>query len=109
MRATMLKHTRKLITQTIDDFNILRTFFSYAIQVVYIIYLVYLLLIPNAIWYIHLSLLLVSVSFFIYDIISNNNIRRIKNDKPAFGILQKGANTKEFSLMLKSQKGKLKE
>lgn len=80
----MLKHTRKLLNQTINDFNILRAFFSYTTQIIYIIYLTYLLITPNEIWYIHLALLLISIPFLVYDIISNDNINRLKKEKPRF-------------------------
>lgn len=103
----MLKHTRKLINETINDFRSIRTFFSYATQVIYIIYLIYLLITPNAIWYIHLTLLVISIPFFIYDIISTNNINRIRKEKPRFWRFFKKRKYKKVISDAKKSKAKI--
>ena len=104
----MLKHTRKLINQTIDDFRSLCAFFSYTTQIIYIIYLAYLLITPTAIWYIHLALLLISLPFFIYDIISTNNINRIREEKPRFWRIFKRRKYNEVITHAKKSKTKIK-
>ena len=104
----MFKHTRKLIDQTINDFRSLCAFFSYTTQIIYIIYLAYLLITPTAIWYIHLALLSISLPFFIYDVISTNNINRIREEKPSFWNFFKRRKYNEVLTNAKKSKTKIK-
>ena len=64
-----------------------------------------MLITPNAIWYIYLALLLISILFFIYDIISTNNINQIRKEKPKFWrIIKKRKYKKVISDAIKSKK-----
>lgn len=79
----MLDYTRALLNKTVKDVTVAVTTFHFGMQAVYIAYLVYLLCAPNKIWYLHLPLLAISITFLIYDIISSKNILAIKKERPA--------------------------
>lgn len=106
-------NTGKLTVRTFKDIskilkliNFIRSFrVSCITQVVYILYLVYMLVTPNVIWYIHFALLLISISFFIYDIISYNRIKRLEKNKPSFWkIIKRYKHNKIISDAKKSKK-----
>ena len=78
----MFDYTRTLFNKTVKDVTTAFTIFHFGTQIIYIAYLFYLLFTPNKIWYLHLSLLVVSIAFFIYDIISSQNIVAIKKERP---------------------------
>ena len=109
----MFKHTGKLTVRTFKDIrkiftliNFIKSFrVSCITQVVYILYLVYMLITPNLIWYIHFALLLISISFFIYDIISYNRVKRLEKNKPSFWrIIKRYKHNKIISDAKKSKK-----
>ena len=78
----MLDYTRVLLNKTVKDVSNAVSIFHFGMQIVYIAYLTYLLFTPNKIWYLHLSLLAISIAFFIYDVISSKTIIAIKKEKP---------------------------
>ena len=109
----MLKHTGKLTVRTFKDISkiltLIKFIWSFRVscitQVVYILYLVYMLVTPNALWYINFALLLLSISFFIYDIISHNRIKRLEKNKPSFWkIIKRYKHNKIISDAKKSKK-----
>ncbi len=77
----MLDYTRAIFDKTKKDLEISLTVFQFGTQIIYIAYLIYLLFIPNKIWYLHLSLLLISAAFLVFDIITANGIRAIRGEK----------------------------
>ena len=62
----MFDYTRTLFNKTVKDVTTAFTIFHFGTQIIYIAYLFYLLFTPNNIWYLHLSLLVVSIAFFIF-------------------------------------------
>ena len=109
----MFKHTGKLTVRTFKDISKIFTLISFIrsfrvsciTQVVYMLYLVYMLVTANLIWYIYLTLLLISISFFIYNIISYNRINRLEKNKPSFWrIIKRYKHNKIISDAKKSKK-----
>ena len=80
----MLDYSRALLSKTQKDLEKALTIFQLGTQILYIAYLFYLLFTPNDIWYLHLSLLIVSVAFFVFDIVSRNGIKSIKSSRFSF-------------------------
>lgn len=78
----MFDYTRTLFNKTLKDVTTAFSIFHFGTQIIYIAYLGYLLLMPNNIWYLHLALLAISITFFVYDIVSSRGILAIKNEKP---------------------------
>ena len=77
----MLDYTRAIFNKTQKDLEKSLTFFQFGTQVIYIAYLIYLLFVPNSIWYLHLTLLIISIAYFVFDIITSNAINAIKSEK----------------------------
>lgn len=78
----MLDYTRTLLNKTVKDVTYAFNIFHFTTQAVYIAYLTYMLIRPNNIWYLHLSLFIISLAFLIYDIIVSKMIRNLKNERP---------------------------
>lgn len=78
----MFDYTRTLFNKTIKDVTTAFSIFHFGTQGIYIAYLTYLIFTPNNIWYLHLSLLAISVAFLVYDIVSSQTILALKKEKP---------------------------
>lgn len=76
----MFDYTKALYQKTLDDISAIRNaykIFNICAQLLFIAYQIYILVIGNAIWYAHLSLLIVSVAFFVFDIVTSDSIKSI--------------------------------
>lgn len=98
----MLDYTRAVFEKTRKELNTALTIFQFGTQTVYIAYLIYLLIVPNRIWYLHLSLLVISLAFFVFDIFTTRNIRAIKNEK--FSFFGKRAHNEKLASAKRSRK-----
>ena len=77
----MLDYTKAILNKTRNDLDTAITLFRFGIQIIYIAYLMYLLITMSNIWYLHLTLLIISVAFLIFDLITVNVISEIKDTK----------------------------
>lgn len=76
----MLDYSKAILDKTQKELETALRIFQFGTQIIYIIYLFYLLFTPNEIWYLHLSLLIISAAFFVFDIFSTKEIRSIKEE-----------------------------
>ena len=74
----MLDYTKAIFSKTKKDFDTALTFFQLGTQILYIAYLVCMLFTQSPIWYLYLSLLVVSIAFFIFDITTRKGIKSLK-------------------------------
>ena len=74
----MFDYTKTIFKKTVDDLDFALAVFRFVTQTVYISYLVYLLLSHSAIWYLHLTLLIISAAFFVFDIITSHGLKNIR-------------------------------
>ena len=82
----MLDYTKAIFSKTKRDLDTALTFFQLGTQILYIVYLVCILFTQSKIWYLYLSLLIVSSAFFIFDIITRSGIKSLKElGIPIFG------------------------
>ena len=78
----MLDYTRAIFTKTKKDFDFTVTLFQFVTQIVYILYLVFCVFSKNnSIWYLHLTLLLISAAFLVFDAITFNGIKIAQNEQ----------------------------
>lgn len=64
----MFDYTRSILSKTKRDIDILVTAFTFSTQVLYIAYLLYMLISGSNIWHLHLSLLIISCAFLVFDV-----------------------------------------
>ncbi len=82
----MLDYTKAIFSKTKKDLDNALTFFQLGTQIMYIAYLVCILFTQSPIWYLYLSLLIVSCAFFVFDVITRSGIRSIRElGIPFFG------------------------
>lgn len=74
----MLDYTRAILRKTKKDLDVALTFFQFSTQILYIIYLICILFTRSPIWYLHLTLLVISVAFLVFDIVTRNGIKSLK-------------------------------
>lgn len=74
----MLDYTRAILHKTKKDLDVALTFFQFSTQILYIIYLICILFTKSPIWYLHLTLLVISVAFLVFDIVTRNGIKSLK-------------------------------
>ena len=74
----MLDYTKAIFSKTKKDFDTALTFFQLGTQILYIAYLVCILFTQSPIWYLYLSLLIVSIAFFVFDVITRKGIKSLK-------------------------------
>jgi hypothetical protein len=80
----VLDYTKAICKKTVDDLDFALAAFRFATQGVYIAYLIYLLFTRSSIWYLHLTLLIISAAFFVFDIVTSIDIKSIKATKVSF-------------------------
>ena len=98
----MLDYTRAIFDKTRKELNTALALFQFGTQAIYIAYLFYLVIAKNTIWYLHLALLLISIAFLVFDIVTTKNIRSIKNEK--FSIFGKRKHNKKLALAKQKRK-----
>lgn len=82
----MLDYTKAIFSKTKKDFDAALTFFQLGTQILYIAYLVCILFTRSPIWYLYLSLFIVSSAFFVFDVITRSGIKSLKElGIPLFG------------------------
>jgi hypothetical protein len=82
----MLDYTKAIFSKTKKDLDTALTFFQLGTQILYLIYLSCILFTQSEIWYLYLSLLIVSGAFFIFDITTRSGIKSLKElGIPIFG------------------------
>ena len=77
----MTSYTKTLWEKTQADFEKALSIFQFGTQIIYILYLISSLFTANKIWVLQLSLLILSISFFVFDIIATRTINNLKNEK----------------------------
>ena len=83
----MFNYTKAFLKKTKNDLDTALTVFQFGTQILYIAYLIYLLSTLSNIWYLHLTLLVISTAFLVFDLITTNNIRSIRTSRfSIFGI-----------------------
>ena len=75
----MLDYTRAIFHKTKKDLDTALTFFQFGTQILYITYLICILFTKSSIWYLYLSLLIVSVAFLAFDIATRYGIKSLKD------------------------------
>ena len=82
----MLDYTKAIFSKTKKDLDTALTVFQFGTQILYIVYLVCILFTSSPIWYLYLSLLIVSVAFFVFDLVTRSGIRSLRElGIPFFG------------------------
>lgn len=82
----MLDYTKAIFSKTKKDLDTALTLFQIGTQILYIVYLTCILFTQSNIWYLYLSLLIVSVAFFIFDLVTRSGIKSLKElGIPFFG------------------------
>lgn len=77
----MLDYTLAVFNKTKRELETALTAYQFGTQIIYIAYLLYLMIVPNNIWYLHLSLLIVSGAFLAFDIVTTKEIKSIRSEK----------------------------
>lgn len=77
----MLDYTKAIVAKTKKDLDTSVTVFKFSTQILYIAYLIYLLFTFSNIWYLHLALLIISIAFLIFDLITTNHIHALSELK----------------------------
>lgn len=90
----MLDYTKAIFSKTKKDLDTSLTFFQLGTQILYITYLVCMLFTQSPIWYLYLSLLIVSIAFFVFDVITRKGIKSLKELGIPF--LRSNANKKKL-------------
>ena len=75
----MLDYTRAIFHKTKKDLDTALTFFQFGTQILYITYLICILFTKSSIWYLYLSLLIISVAFLAFDIATRYGIKSLKD------------------------------
>ena len=89
----MLDYTKAIMTKTKNDIDTAVTLFRFGTQILYVAYLIYLLLSLSNIWYLYLALLVISVAFLIFDLVTTNQIHIQKEARASiFGNRQRRDN-----------------
>ena len=99
----MFDYTRAIYEKTKKDLESALTVFQFGTQILYISYLTYLILTPNSIWYLHASLLAISVAFLVFDLITTNGIKAIREQR--IHIFGKRMRNKRLAHAKKQRKG----
>ena len=82
----MLDYTKAIFNKTKKDLDIALTLFQLSTQIVYIIYLICILFTSSPIWYLYLALLVISIAFLVFDIVTRNGIKALRKlGIPFFG------------------------
>lgn len=82
----MLDYTRAIFSKTKKDLDIALVSFRLGTQILYIAYLIYMLFTQSPIWYLYLTLLIISAAFLAFDIVTANGIKSLKElGIPFFG------------------------
>lgn len=82
----MLDYTKAIFSKTKKDLDTALTVFQFGTQILYIVYLICILFTSSPIWYLYLSLLIVSVAFFVFDLVTRSGIRSLRElGIPFFG------------------------
>lgn len=80
----MFDYTKAIFKKTEKDLETALRIFQLGTQILYIAYLIYLVLRQSSIWYLHLTLLIISVAFLAFDIITHKNLSQVKKEKVTF-------------------------
>ena len=80
----MFKYTKAIYTKTKRELETALRIFQLGTQVLYIAYLICALLARNSIWYLHLTLLIISLAFLAFDVVTHNNLSSVKKEKVSF-------------------------
>ena len=98
----MFNNTKCIIERTKRDIENLVTLFQFGTQIIFILYQTVMLFTASNIWYLHLSLLIISLAFLIFDIIITKDIKRVKRTRLSiFRLKEHNAELKE----LRAQRG----
>lgn len=74
----MLDYTRAIFNKTKKDLDAVLTVFQFGTQILYIIYLICILFTRSPIWYLYLTLLVISVAFLVFDTVTRSGIKSLK-------------------------------